>query len=83
MLDSLPRSATVALTLTLILLPLPADRVAESQGKLTPTAHAALPDDPTDLWLVPTASERSSRPQNSSVVPAKAGIQLPFATLSG
>ena len=45
----------------LILLPVPANRVAESQGKLTPTAHAALPEDPTDLWLVPTASDRASR----------------------
>ena len=59
--DSLPRSATAALTLTLILLPLPNPRVAESQGQLTPTAHAALPDDPSDLWLVPTITDRASR----------------------
>jgi soluble lytic murein transglycosylase len=59
--DPLPRSAAVALALTFILLPLPGDRVVESQGKLTPTAHAALPDDPSDLWLVPTASDRASR----------------------
>ncbi|HJR58805.1 MAG TPA: transglycosylase SLT domain-containing protein [Vicinamibacterales bacterium] len=56
--DSTARSAAIALTL--ILLPFPSV-VAESQGKLTPTAHAALPDDPTDLWLVPTASDRASR----------------------
>lgn len=59
--DSLFRSATAALTLTLILLPLQGGRVAESQGTLTPTAHAALPDDPSDLWLVPTSGDRNSR----------------------
>jgi soluble lytic murein transglycosylase len=55
------RSATIALALILILLPLRGSRVAESQGQLTPTAHASLPDDPTDLWLVPTASDRATR----------------------
>jgi soluble lytic murein transglycosylase len=58
---SLSSRATAALTLTLILLPLPNDRVAESQGKLTPTAHAALPEDPSDLWLVPPINDRASR----------------------
>jgi TolA-binding protein len=47
--------------LTLILLPVSRQQVAETQGKLTPTAHAALPDDPSDLWLVPSASDRTSR----------------------
>ena len=49
------------LTLALILLPRPGARAVQSQGNLTPTAHAALPDDPTDLWLVPTGSDRASR----------------------
>ncbi len=52
---------TLALTLAFTLLPLPGSPVAGSQEKLTPTAHAALPDDPTDLWLVPSASDRVSR----------------------
>ena len=59
-----PRSAVVALTLTLTLLPVSAGPIAQSTGRLTPTAHAALPDDPTELWLVPTASELS--PQRSA-----------------
>ncbi len=49
------------LTLALTLLPRPGARAVQSQGNLTPTAHAALPDDPTDLWLVPTGSDRGSR----------------------
>ena len=54
-------SALVALTLTLTLVPVSAGPVAQSTGKLTPTAHAALPDDPSEVWLVPTGSELSSK----------------------
>jgi len=56
-----PRGATAAFAFALILLPVPHSTVAETQGKLTPTAHAALPDDPSDLWLVPSTSDRTSR----------------------
>jgi soluble lytic murein transglycosylase len=59
--DSLPRAATAALTFALILLPVPSDRVAESQGQLTPTAHEALPDDPSEYWLVPTGRDRAAQ----------------------
>lgn len=55
------RSAVAALTLALVLLPASSRPGAQSQGALTPTAHAALPDDPTDFWLVPSASELVSR----------------------
>ena len=55
------RGAGFALALTLILTPSPSNRAPEAQGKLTPTAHAALPDDPSGLWLVPSESDRSAR----------------------
>jgi soluble lytic murein transglycosylase len=55
-----PRGAAAALTLTLVLVPVPRSEVAETQGRLTPTAHAALPGDPSELWLVPSASGRTS-----------------------
>lgn len=56
-----PRNAGVALALTFVLYPPAPTRVDDAQGKLTPTAHAALPDDPSDLWLVPSESDRSAR----------------------
>lgn len=56
-----PRGTGFALALTFVLYPLPASRVGDTQGKLTPTAHAALPDDPSNLWLVPSESDRSTR----------------------
>src|SRR5687768_14133849 len=34
---------------------------AASQGQLTPTAHAALPADASDLWLVPSETDRATR----------------------
>lgn len=55
-----PRGASFALALTFILSP-PPRPVDGAQGKLTPTAHAALPDDPSSLWLVPSESDRSAR----------------------
>lgn len=58
---STPRGAVAALTLILTLVPTAPAPIAQAPGKLTPTAHAALPDDPTELWFVPTASELSSR----------------------
>lgn len=45
--------ATLALSLAFVLSPWPPGNTAQSQGQLTPTAHAALPDDPSNLWLVP------------------------------
>ena len=45
----------------LILVPASGSRVARSQGTLTPTAHAAMPADASDFWLVPSASDRGSR----------------------
>lgn len=57
-----PRGAGLALALMLVLSPPPAGRHAGLQGqKLTPTAHAALPDDPSSLWLVPSGSDRVTR----------------------
>ncbi|HVJ25883.1 MAG TPA: transglycosylase SLT domain-containing protein, partial [Vicinamibacterales bacterium] len=56
-----PRGASIALALTFVLSPPPAVPVSDAQGKLTPTAHAVLPDDPSDLWLVPSESDRSAR----------------------
>lgn len=56
-----PRRAGFALALTFVLYPPPTGRDAVAQGKLTPTAHAALPDDPSDLWLVPSESDRTAR----------------------
>ena len=55
-----PRGAGFALALTFVLYPSPG-RVSDAQGKLTPTAHAALPDDPSTLWLVPSESDRPAR----------------------
>jgi len=52
--------ASTALSLILFLSPNGGEQAAPPQG-LTPTAHAALPDDPTNLWLVPTESDRSTR----------------------
>jgi soluble lytic murein transglycosylase len=56
-----PRGVSFALALTFVLYPPPASRDGEAQAKLTPTAHAALPDDPSDLWLVPSDSDRFAR----------------------
>ena len=56
-----PRGASIALALTFVLSPPPAVPVSDAQGRLTPTAHAVLPDDPSDLWLVPSESDRSAR----------------------
>ena len=50
-----------ALLLTLILVPIPGSHVSDPQGKLTPTAHAALPDDPSGFWFVPSAGDGKSR----------------------
>jgi soluble lytic murein transglycosylase len=50
-----------ALLLALILVPLPGSHVTEDQGKLAPTAHPALPEDPSAFWLVPSAKERAAR----------------------
>ena len=55
------RGASIALALTFLLSPPPALPVSDGQGKLTPTAHAALPEDPSSLWLVPSESDRSAR----------------------
>lgn len=49
------------LALMFVLSPVPADQSAGGQGRLTPTAHAALPDDASDLWLVPSESDRSAQ----------------------
>ena len=54
------RGGSLALALTLVLSP-SAPPVSEAQGKLTPTAHAALPEDPSSLWLVPSESDRAAR----------------------
>ena len=43
-----------------VLYPWP-DEAAQTQGQLTPTAHAALPDDRSGLWLVPSESDREAR----------------------
>ena len=45
--------ATLALSLSFVLFPWRPDHSAHTQGPLTPTAHAALPDNSSDLWLVP------------------------------
>ena len=55
------RGAGVALALTFVLSPPPSGPPVDAQGKLTPTAHAALPDNASDLWLVPSESDRSTR----------------------
>ena len=52
--------ASLALALTFVLWPWP-DEAAHSQGQITPTAHAALPDNASDLWLVPSESDRATR----------------------
>ena len=52
--------ASLALALTFVLSP-DAPPVSQAQAKLTPTAHAALPHDPSSLWLVPSESDRSAR----------------------
>jgi soluble lytic murein transglycosylase len=56
-----PRGAGLALALTFVLCPLSVTRTGDAQGKLTPTAHAALPDDPSDLWLVPSESDSTAK----------------------
>lgn len=33
----------------------------DAQGQLAPTAHAALPSDASDLWLVPAEADRTAR----------------------
>jgi soluble lytic murein transglycosylase len=38
-----------------------AHQTGAAQGQLAPTAHAALPADASDLWLVPAESDRSAR----------------------
>lgn len=53
--------AGLALALMFVLSPPPVVRSVDEQGKLTPTAHAALPDNASDLWLVPAESDRSTR----------------------
>jgi soluble lytic murein transglycosylase len=52
--------SAAALLLAFILVPFPGSHVSEPQGKLTPTAHPALPDDPSGYWLVPSAKERAT-----------------------
>jgi soluble lytic murein transglycosylase len=56
-----PLGAGIALALTFVLSPARLTPAGDAQGKLTPTAHAALPDDPSSLWLVPSESDRSAR----------------------
>ncbi len=56
-----PRGASIALALTFVLSPPPASPISDGQGRLTPTAHAALPEDPSNLWLVPSESDRLAR----------------------
>jgi len=53
--------SAAALLLALILVPSPGSHVVEPQGQLAPTAHPALPDDPSGFWLVPSAKERATR----------------------
>jgi soluble lytic murein transglycosylase len=48
---------SVVLTLVLVLSPVEPLLGDRDQSRLAATAHAALPDDPTDLWMVPTASD--------------------------
>jgi soluble lytic murein transglycosylase len=52
--------ATAAFAVIFTLWPTP-DQAALSQGQLTPTAHAALPTDASDLWLVPSETDRATR----------------------
>ena len=54
------RSAAATLTLSLILLPA-SGSTTSGQEQITPTAHAALPSEGSDFWLVPSATDRSSR----------------------
>lgn len=52
---------SVALTLLLVLSPAESPRAPGDQARLAPTAHAALPEDPSSLWLVPTESDPVSK----------------------
>jgi soluble lytic murein transglycosylase len=52
--------ATAAFALLFTLWP-SSEEAALTQGQLTPTAHAALPADSSDLWLVPSESNRGTR----------------------
>ena len=65
-------SATAALTLTLTLVPA-GGGAAGPQGALTPTAHAALPAQASDYWLVPSGADRASRNYAQSEALAEAG----------
>lgn len=63
---------SVVLTLLLVLSPAGTRSVPEEQSKLAPTAHAALPDDPSSLWLVPTESDPVSKAAEGYTVLAQA-----------
>jgi soluble lytic murein transglycosylase len=52
---------STVLTLLLVLSPAEPTPVSERQSRLAPTAHAALPEDPSSLWLVPTESDPVSK----------------------
>jgi soluble lytic murein transglycosylase len=56
---ALRRSWSGVLAGVLLLIPAP-DAVAQG-SKLAPTAHAPLPASESELWLVPSAAERSAR----------------------
>ena len=49
------------LALLLVLSPAVPPAVPDDQARLAPTAHAALPEDPSDLWLVPSESDRTAK----------------------
>jgi soluble lytic murein transglycosylase len=51
----------VVLALLLVLSPAAPPPVPSGQARLAPTAHAALPEDPSDLWLVPSESDRAAK----------------------
>ena len=52
---------SVALTWLLVLSPADSPHAPGDQARLAPTAHAALPEDPSSLWLVPTESDPVSK----------------------
>ena len=52
---------SIVLTLLLVLTPAEPRGDAEDQARLAPTAHAALHEDPSSLWLVPTGSDPVSK----------------------
>jgi soluble lytic murein transglycosylase len=55
------RRAVVVLSATLLIVTTSSSSFAQDVDELVPTLHPALPSNATDLWLVPSASDRAAR----------------------